>query len=80
MVFMHMLRFLIDISFYFSFSSVIVTGLFKNHLTISWLLAMIPVGIYVLVVILNKNYGLSWHRPPHCDRPKKRWLGDLGGD
>lgn len=76
MVFMHMLRFLIDISFYFSFASVIVTGLFKNHLTIGWLLAMIPAAIYVLLVILNKNYGLSWHR--QMDIFTIFWKGYLG--
>lgn len=76
MIFMHMLRFLIDISFYFSFSSVLVASIFKNYLTMGWLLAMAPAVLYLLVAVLRKNYVLSWHR--QMDIFTVFWKGYLG--
>jgi len=62
MIFMNILRFLIDISFYFSFASVIVSSVFKNYVSVGIVISLIPVIIYVLGVVWRKNYVLSWHR------------------
>lgn len=62
MVFMNMLRLVIDISFYYSFSSVVVACLFKKYVAMGMLISLVPVLVYVLGVILSKNFVLSWHR------------------
>lgn len=63
MIFMNIVRLLIDISFYFSFAGPIIACFFKHHVAMwGFLIASIPVIFYVFWNMFKKNTFFSWHR------------------
>lgn len=62
MVFMNTIKILIDISFYLSFAGVAAACFFRNHMTLGFLIALLPVLFYVFWNVFRKNTALSWHR------------------